>query len=58
VAEPIVVADHVNTDADGPATLTVSASTGLARYPIDGTTLPELIRSADTRMYGAKAQRR
>lgn len=58
VAEPIVVSDHVNTDAEGPATLTVSASTGLARYPIDGTTLPELIRSADTRMYGAKAQRR
>ncbi len=35
-------------------TVDVDASIGMARYPDDGTRLPELLRSADVAMYAAK----
>jgi diguanylate cyclase (GGDEF)-like protein len=38
--------------------LTIAASFGLATFPQDGNTLPEIIRSADTMMYVAKARGR
>jgi diguanylate cyclase (GGDEF)-like protein len=38
--------------------LRVSASVGLATAPADGTTVHAIIRSADTRMYGAKTNGR
>ena len=38
--------------------LSMTASLGLATYPQDGTTLPDMIRVADTMMYLAKAQGR
>jgi diguanylate cyclase (GGDEF)-like protein len=38
--------------------LRVSASVGLATAPADGTTIHAIIRSADTRMYGAKTNGR
>jgi len=37
--------------------LTLSASIGIACYPVDGTTLPMLLRQADKNMYKEKQQR-
>jgi len=42
----------------GPHTCTIGASLGIALYPEDGTTVDELLSSADTRMYASKPTRR
>ena len=39
----------------GPHRAVVGVSVGIARYPIDGCTPAELLKSADTAMYAAKA---
>jgi diguanylate cyclase (GGDEF)-like protein len=55
-----VVEDIAETDfltGEG-LTLRLTASAGLATFPQDGTTMHDLIRSADTMMYAAKAEGR
>lgn len=43
---------------DEGVSLHVGASVGVARFPDDGTTVAELVRAADRRMYSAKRSRR
>ncbi|WEN13564.1 EAL domain-containing protein [Rhodanobacter sp. AS-Z3] len=49
LAEPLLVEDYE---------IVLSASIGVAGYPLDGTTAPALIANADAAMYAAKAEER
>ena len=41
-------------EIEGNASLTITASAGLSRYPVDGTTSTQLLSGSDRAMYGAK----
>ena len=54
IAEKILAQLGVAIDIDGE-TISVSASIGIAIYPIDGDSVDQLLRAADTAMYFAKS---
>lgn len=41
-------------EIDGDTSLSITASAGLSRYPVDGTTSAQLLSRSDRAMYGAK----
>lgn len=54
VSQPIAIIDG---DGAAAGTVSVSASTGYALFPNHGSTYDELVRYADSQMYGAKRSR-